>query len=416
MNYKNAINILTSQGRFHIKLGLERISAVLNLLGNPQDDLNFIHVAGTNGKGSVCAMLSSILIKAGYNTGLYTSPHLIDYVERIKLNGLDISKKDFSAIFEVVYNVAQKNDIHLTEFEILTAMAFVYFKKKNVDIVVLETGLGGRLDATNVIKKNIVSIITSIDIDHSDRLGNTIEEIACEKSGIIKNKCPVVINEGNKGFRIINKLASNNIAIAENNYKIIDIYNNIFSNGEKDYQLSLLGTWQQENLSLVIKAIEILKENNFNVTEESIKFGLSNTIWPSRMQFLRDKSIIIDGAHNLASAQKLRESLDLYFSDNSRVWLFGALKNKDYSSVIENLFKDGDIVILTDSFSPSSASIKSLSDQILKMYANVKIYKKPNTINAVDKLLSYCNANKTLVIAGSLYLTGGALAVLENKK
>ena len=185
-NYNKAIDLLTSQGKFYINLGLDRISAVLELLGNPQDKLKCIHVAGTNGKGSVCAIISAVLSKAGMKTGLYTSPHIFEYTERIQINGFDISKEDFTKYIFEICEIADKNNIHLTEFEILTAVMFKYFADNDVDVVVLETGLGGRFDATNVIKSNLCSIITHIDLDHTERLGNTKSKIAFEKAGIIK--------------------------------------------------------------------------------------------------------------------------------------------------------------------------------------------------------------------------------------
>lgn len=185
-NYNKAIELLTSQGKFYINLGLDRISAVLGLLGNPQDKLKCIHVAGTNGKGSVCAIIAAILSKAGIKTGLYTSPHIFEYTERIQINGFNISKEDFAKYLFEICEIADKNNIHLTEFEILTAVMFKYFADNDVDVVVLETGLGGRFDATNVIKSNLCSIITHIDLDHTERLGNTKSKIAFEKAGIIK--------------------------------------------------------------------------------------------------------------------------------------------------------------------------------------------------------------------------------------
>ena len=197
LSYEQAIDILTDSGNFYIDLGLDRISAVLEKFSNPQDDLKYIHVAGTNGKGSVCAMLESILRYAGYKTGLYTSPHIWDYTERIKVNGADIPKQKFTGYVEKITECG----IHLTEFEILTVIMFVYFKEQKVDIVILETGLGGRLDATNVIKQNLCSIITHIDLDHTDRLGDTKEQIAYEKAGIIKPDCPVITSMGYESIK-----------------------------------------------------------------------------------------------------------------------------------------------------------------------------------------------------------------------
>ena len=197
MNYQEAIEKLTSSGMFYIDLGLERIESVLEKLGNPQDSLRCIHVAGTNGKGSTCAMLASILQEAGYKVGLYTSPHIYEYTERIKINGQEISKEDFANLFEEVNSIG----VHLTEFETLTVMMFLYYQRKNVEVVVLETGMGGRFDATNVIKENLCAIITQIDLDHTDKLGKTKDEIAFEKSGIIKPNCPVVTSMGYEAIR-----------------------------------------------------------------------------------------------------------------------------------------------------------------------------------------------------------------------
>ena len=201
MNYEQAIALLTSKGRFFIDLGLERIKQVLEELGNPQESLKCIQVAGTNGKGSVCAILSSVLTVAGYKTGLFTSPHIFEYTERIKINDVEISKDDFCKYLSIVVEASDKCNVTLTEFEILTVMMFKYFYDNNIDVVVLETGLGGRLDATNVISKNLCSVITHIDLDHTERLGDSKEKIAYEKAGIIKPQCPVVTSEGYEAIR-----------------------------------------------------------------------------------------------------------------------------------------------------------------------------------------------------------------------
>ena len=242
--YKQAVELLTSQGKFYINLGLERISALLELLGNPQDELKFFHVAGTNGKGSVCSIMASVLQEAGKSVGLYTSPHIFNYTERIKINGVEISKEDFARLVFEICTLAENNNIHLTEFEILTAVMFKYFADKSVDVVVLETGLGGRYDATNVIKNNLCAVITHIDLDHTERLGNTKDKIAFEKAGIIKPNCPVVTCEG---YEAIKDRA--------------DECNSLFlmvAPFENTDNLSLKGTFQQENLSLALAAVRIV--------------------------------------------------------------------------------------------------------------------------------------------------------------
>ena len=203
--YTNAEKYLQSSGKFRITLGLERIFAILDILGNPQDKMKVIHIAGTNGKGSVSVLTAEILSEAGFKTALYTSPHLFKYNERFKINGIDISDEDFSNYVFQIENLAKKNDIDLSEFEILTAAAYKYFADNQVDFAVMETGLGGRFDAVNAVEKPFVTAITSISIDHKDRLGDTIEKIAFEKAGIIKNSVPVVVNTDNLGFDVIDK-------------------------------------------------------------------------------------------------------------------------------------------------------------------------------------------------------------------
>jgi dihydrofolate synthase/folylpolyglutamate synthase len=416
-NFSQSIEILTSQGKFHICLGLERISHILELLENPQDNLKIIHVAGTNGKGSVCSMLSSILAQTGYTTGLYTSPHIVDYTERIKINNKDISREDFSALFEQIHEISQKNDIHLTEFEILTAMAFEYFSKQNTDIVILETGLGGRLDATNVVKSTILSIITSIDKDHEDRLGDTIDKIAYEKSGIIKENKPVITVENNNGIETIQKIAEEKnspFIKVKNDFEIVDKKNNILSNDQESYELALRGVWNTENLALVISAVNILKKNGFSCSEKDLRHALKNTSWQSRFQFISEKNILIDGAHNPASAQKLRESLDFYFPENKKIWLYGCLNTKDYETVIKNLFKDGETVFINDSFSKNAVSHQALEQKILENCKNAKIYKSSSIKNSLEMVLSNALESEMIVIAGSLYLTGCIIEELKN--
>lgn len=327
--YQNAVDILTSQGKFYINLGLERIIQILDLIGNPQKNMKFIHVAGTNGKGSVCAILSSILTEAGFKTGLFTSPHVFEYTERIKINNIDIQKEDFAKNVIKITELAQKNNIYLTEFEILTAVAFDYFAQNKTDIIVLETGLGGRLDSTNVIEKNICSIITHIDFDHTERLGNTIEKIAFEKAGIIKQGCPVIIGKNNLGFKVIEKTAK------EKNSQILVAYEG--QNFMKE-NFALKGIYQNENLALVMLAIEVLKKEGFVIPQESIDNGLKKVKHPCRFEYLKEQNMIIDGAHNPNGMKALRESLDYYFPNQTIKFIFGCLRNKNYPEMMKNIF------------------------------------------------------------------------------
>lgn len=343
-NYNNAIKLLTSQGKFYINLGLERISAVLKLLGNPQDKLKCIHVAGTNGKGSVCAIIASILQKAGMKTGLYTSPHIFEYTERIKINDVDIDKDDFAKYVFEICEIADKNNIHLTEFEILTAIMFKYFADNDVDVVVLETGLGGRFDATNVIKSNLCSIITHIDLDHTERLGNTKSKIAFEKAGIIKPDCPVFTCEG---YEEIKDKA--------------DECNSLFvmvTPFEDTTNLSLKGTCQQENLSLALAAVRHIFPW---IAEDVIQDGIKDVKHPCRFQLCR-KDLIVDASHNPNGATALRESLDFYYPDKQRCFVFGCLRNKDYKKMMEILFSKGDEIYFYHFDNKNSCSVEELRE------------------------------------------------------
>ena len=375
-NYENAVKLLTSKGKFYINLGLERISAILELLGNPQDSLKCIHVAGTNGKGSVCAIIASILNNAGIKTGLYTSPHIFHYTERIKINGKDISRDEFA---EYIFNIcllAEKKHIHLTEFEILTAVMFKYFYDKRVDVVVLETGLGGRFDATNVIKSNLCSVITHIDFDHTERLGSSLSKIAFEKAGIIKENCPVITSEG---YEVIRDKA--------------DVCNSLLimvTPFEDTENLSLKGVCQQENLSLALAAIRHVFPQ---ISEQIIQEGLRQVKHPCRFQYIKSKNMIIDASHNPNGAMALRQSLDFYFPDMKRRFVFGCLKNKNYKEMIKILFSKGDEIYFYHFNNQNSCTIDELQESCDYL---------SHTFKSLNELP---NKDNTLtIICGSFYM------------
>lgn len=379
ITYKKAIEKLHSKGMFYIELGLERISAVLEALGNPQDSLKYIHVAGTNGKGSVCAILDGILRETGYKTGLYTSPHIYEYTERIKVSGKEIPKEDFAKLFGEVYEKTEELKTHLTEFEILTVIMFLYFKRNKVDVVILETGMGGRYDATNVIKNNLCSIITRIDFDHTDRLGKTREEIAAEKAGIIKPNCPVITS---MGFEVIKDAAD----------KLDSLLILTPQTAEKDYAeaLSLKGLHQRENLALALAAIEYLFPE---IQKDVILKGLAKVRNPFRFEYFRDKNLIVDASHNPNGIQALRENLDYYFPKESRRFVFGCLKTKDYKKMMEILFREGDEVYLNGFDYPNACTFVEL-----KSVCPVKAKKyERNLLFTPDKLN---------IICGSFYMIG----------
>ena len=339
---EDTINLLTSKGKFYINLGLDRIAAILDLLGNPQDKLKCIHVAGTNGKGSVCSIIATVLQNAGMNIGLYTSPHIYEYTERIRINGNKISQENFSKYVSEICKIADNNNIHLTEFEILTAVMFKYFADKNVEIVVLETGLGGRFDATNVIKQNLCAIITHIDLDHTERLGNTKSKIAYEKAGIIKPDCPVFTCEG---YEEIKDKADECNSLFQLVVPLEDTQN-----------LSLKGICQQENLSLALTAIRFLFPQ---IPESVIQESLKKVQHPCRFQLLKE-DLIIDGSHNPNGITALCESLDFYYPNKKRCFIFGCLKNKDYVKMMKILFSKGDEIYFYNFNNPNSCTIEEL--------------------------------------------------------
>ncbi len=378
-DYEKKIEKLHSKGMFYVDLGLERISNVLQAFDNPQDKLKYIHVAGTNGKGSVCAILDSILTESGYKTGLYTSPHIFEYTERIKASGKKITRKDFVKYFDVVYKKAQDLKTHLTEFEILTVMMFLYFVDKKVDVVILETGMGGRFDATNVIKRNKCSIITHIDLDHTDKLGNTIEEIAFEKAGIIKPNCPVVTLKGCESIKQrADELNSLLILSGQTVYK------------EFVEALSLKGLHQRENLSLAITAINYLYPE---ITSDIILKALPKVKNPCRFEYFKNKNLIVDASHNPNGVKALRENLDYYFPNQKRRFVFGCLNTKDYKSMMEILFRVGDEVYLNGFDYPNACTFEELNKACpikAKKY-NSSVSLKPDKLN---------------VICGSFYMIG----------
>ena len=376
MNYTQAIETITSKDNFYIDLGLERISKVLEYFGNPQDDLKCIHVAGTNGKGSVCAIIDSILREAGYKTGLYTSPHIWEYTERIKVGGAEIPKEKFADYTEKITSTK----IHLTEFEILTVIAFLYFKETGVDYAVLETGLGGRLDATNVIKSNLCSIITQIDLDHTDRLGNTKEKIAAEKAGIIKHGCPVITSMGYESIRDKADREDSMFILVSPSVPLKYIS-----------ALTLKGKHQQDNLALALSAINYLFPET---TEQTIIEGLKKVKNPCRFEYIKEKNLIIDASHNPNGIKALRENLDLFFPNVQRRFVFGALKTKDYKQMMEILFRNGDEVYLNGFDYPNACefeTLKSACPVMAQKYENEKVLTK-------DKLN---------IICGSFYMIGG---------
>ena len=399
INYANSFQAVA-------RLELECIKRLCDILGNPQNDLKFIHIAGTNGKGSVCAMLQTALSHAGYKTGKYTSPNLISVCERISIDGVDITNSELEKIMAQVQKGADiihnESGSYPTQFELWTAAAFLYFKEQKTDIVVLETGLGGERDATNVIPTPLASVITPISFDHISYLGNDIKGIAQAKAGIIKGPKGVTVcaNQPPEIMEVIEKKAfeTNNELIVANKIEsksISGIYE-VFDFGDiKDIACGLGGIHQLENASISITVLKKLGINN-----DSIKYGISNAKNPARFEILSKQPLVIfDGAHNLSGAQVLAESLKRYFKDEKFTFVCAFMEDKDYSSMIELFAPFANRFVATEvPENPRALSAKKLAETIEK--SGITASYNSSVFAALDNAIS----DEKIVICGSLYL------------
>ena len=352
MTYQEARSFIDEANQYGSKLGLETITELLSRLGNPQEKLKLIHVAGTNGKGSTTAFIASILVTAGYRVGRYISPAVFSYRERIQISSNMIPTEyisrqgvcdSISRIKKVCEEMIAEGLAHPTTFEIETAMAMLYFSKEQVDFAVIEVGLGGRLDATNVIKKPVCSVITSISMDHMQYLGTTLAQIAGEKAGIIKAGVPIVTcNQKEEVLEVLVRISNERKApftLADPNAAIPLSFSpegTIFRYLEEEYQINLLGSHQIGNAVLAIQTVGVLKKLGYNISEESVKNGLSQAVWSGRLEIIgRSPYFILDGAHNEDAAMRLADAIRLYFTGRKIIFIMGIFADKDYHKVIE---------------------------------------------------------------------------------
>ena len=346
MNYEQALTYIHSVNWTFCKPGLERITALCRALGDPQKKLRFIHVAGTNGKGSTSAMLASILQSAGYRTGLYTSPYIRTFCERIRIDGENIPEDALATLTERIRPIADAMADKPTEFELITALAFAYCAEQSCDVVVLEVGLGGRIDSTYVIENTALSIITGIDFDHTALLGNTIEEIAKEKAGIIKSGRPVLFGgaEGVARDTVMGVASAKSApfyAIDRSSYKEHEatLAGTVFDYLHySNLRLPLLGAYQPYNATLVLTAIELLNQDGFAIGERAVRQGLANVRWPARFELLSlDPIIIYDGGHNPEGVRAAVASIKTYFGSQRVNILSGVMADKDKSEMIQTV-------------------------------------------------------------------------------
>ena len=346
MTYQEALTSIHSISWRGSKPGLERIGEMMEQLGNVQEDLKFIHIAGTNGKGSVSAMLSSVLAAAGYRTGLFISPYIMRFNERMQVNGVPISDEELAEIITEVQPVAESMAERPTEFEIITAAAFVWFARQKCDIVVLETGLGGRLDATNLITKNVCAVITNLGMDHTEYLGNTLAEIAGEKCGILKPGCPVVAYrsapEAMKVIRARAKELECPVRTADfGKIKALsaDLQGQTFQYKQfPELTVHLLGAHQLKNAAVALETISVLRKAGWEIPDEAVVQGMDATRWPGRFEVLQDNPlVIVDGAHNPQGVESLIAAVKEYLPGQHIVCVTGVLADKDWKPMMDRL-------------------------------------------------------------------------------
>ncbi len=432
MNYKESLKYITDTHKFGMKLGLDSTRKLLELLGNPQDNLNVIHVAGTNGKGSVCSFISNILKEEGYKVGLYTSPYLETFTERIRVNGENIPEKDVARIITLIKDkieiMVSEGYSSPTEFEIVTAMALYYYNEQKMDYVVLEVGLGGRYDSTNVIKNPLVSVLVSISFDHIGVLGNTIGKIAYEKAGIIKeNGTAIVYKQVKEAEDVVKEVCENqNATYIEVNFDNIlvkksDIYSQVYDCTIMDekfenMEIKLIGEHQINNSIVALNIAKFLRDNkNVKISNESIKNGLLTTKWAGRIEKIMEKPMfIIDGAHNEDGAKSLCKSLEKNFPDKKLTLLIGMLADKDIDSVLKILMPKFNKVITTTPDSDRAISSEELKNKI-SMYID-DVISIENIEDAVKYTLDNAKEDEVIISAGSLYMIGTVRTLVKERE
>ena len=450
-NYERAVDYVENIVRFTREKSMDSLRKILGLLGNPQDSFSYIHVAGTNGKGSVCAYADTMLREAGEKVGLFTSPHLINITERIRVNGEPISEDEFTEVFTEVYDLVhsfmdneESGIIHPTFFEWIYIMAMVYFARKGVKFGVIETGLGGRLDATNMIEKPLLTIITSISLDHCEILGNSIEEIAAEKAGIIKEGVPlicdgscrealsvirdratelkaplsVVYPEGaeevsGEGFYRVKKILNKGKNI---DFCLEEMYHEKAKKGESQIELGTMARYQAMNASLAFVAIEKLMQSSLlaHISEQRLKRCIYDLFWPARMEEICE-GLIIDGAHNYDAVKILTETVEKIYTGRDKYLLFASASDKDHERIVDLLcsMKDLKAVIVTAIHGDRKTEPQSIADLFRKHMPDDTVFIRTQAKQALELGRKLSEGEGLLICTGSLYLAGELISLLR---
>ena len=430
MDYSDALKYLAELARFGFNFGLGRIEELLNRFGNPHRGLKVVHIGGTNGKGSTSAMLASILEKAGYRVGSFTSPHLHSYTERFRINKAEIAPERVAQLIEELrpHLEAMVADgfEHPTEFEVTTALAFLYFYREKVDFLVLEVGLGGAIDSTNVVTP-LVSVITNIAMDHMDYLGNTIKEVAQVKAGIIKPGVPVVTAATGEGLQVIKEVSRGkgspltlvgrditweHISLSPDSQRFTvrghrGAYENLF--------LPLLGRHQQTNAAVAVAAAEVLMDFGVDISAGAVRKGLAATRWPARLEIVHEKPlVVIDGAHNYDGARCLRRALQDHFSGKKMILVIGMLADKERARVAAELAGAAGAVVVTKPNSPRAGKWRELAVEAERY--TPEVYLVEDIKKAVNKALSLAGPEDMVCITGSLYTVAEARELLRQNR
>lgn len=427
MNYKEALEYIDSLKSYGIVPGLDSIKELCRRLGNPQDALKFVHISGTNGKGSTLAYVSTVLKCAGYRVGRYISPTIFEYRERIQVNERPVTKAALCEGLEIIRAICDEmraeGFAQPTPFEVETALAFWYFNKKKCDIVVLETGMGGLQDATNVITNTITAVIASVSMDHMQFLGNTLHDIAFQKAGIIKPGCRVVsMNQDKEVMDVIRDTALKrgaDLIIADSSraaHVKYSITKQSFDyEGYRRLEITLAGQFQIDNAVLALEVIRSLMQSGFSISEEAIREGLRSAVWPGRFSVIRKKPLfIVDGAHNADAAQKLAESIEFYFTNKRIIYIMGILRDKEYEKIISETEKyASEIITVTTPDNPRALPAYELAKEVARVHPNVTAV--DSLEEAVEMSLLLAGQEDVIIAFGSLSYLGRMIDIVTGK-
>ncbi len=414
MTYEQAVEYIHGFCKFRKKPEFVGVKSLLTLLGNPQDNLRFVHISGTNGKGSIASMTANVLTKSGYRVGVFTSPYIVDFRERFVIGNTPISKEDLTQIvcrIKPLVETLVKRDIFVTEFEIVTAIGLLYFKQQDCDIVCLEVGIGGRHDTTNIISTPLVCCIGSISLDHTELLGDTVKDIAYEKSGIIKQggTCVCYPCLDPDAMEVILKQAflTNSTVIFPNQAGITilssSLEGNTFIYHNKEYKTALIGEHQIYNAVTVIEVCNCLITKGFSISEEDIKVGIHTASWQGRLEIISTNPLlIIDGAHNTDGTRILAKEINR-LNVKRRIVVIGMLKGKDYRQSLENIASVADIIICVPVDRPKRLPADTLLGAVP---AGIERYSCADVIQGVAKARSLADKDDGIIVCGSLYLIG----------